>query len=193
MKTTRAFATAVSLIGCGLSLSGFALWLVLGLVETSVSGPGGLAVAILFGCGLCTWLLAALYRMLYGSALPLTNSGTEAEQERHKTFAELRVLRAKCSICYAALATVLTYALIVVGIPVAFIGFDFAHGTNDLGLVIILTGLVVGVVAIISGLIAIILGWIAARTNGNFKWLLAAIAIPLIQVTSYFVSRYLTN
>ena len=87
----------------------------------------------------------------------------------------------------------MAFALFFGGILVSFIGFNFASGTNDFGLIMILAGIVVGGIAIISGLVGIVFGWMAWNSSGRFYWLIAACSVPFVQAIAYFVVRHATK
>ncbi len=193
MKPKRTFELVLIAIGFGFLISGFGLGLLFGSLDVSAKGPAGIAVAILFGCGICLLLFAALQPITSVSGFLKPNNAELSESERPRSLAELSVSRAKLAICFSAAATVMAFALFYGGIKVAFIGFNFASGTNDVGLITLLTGIVVGIIAIVSSLVAILLGWSAGNASGKFYWFFAALAVPLFQAVTYLVGTYLTK
>lgn len=191
MKLGKRVERLLIAIGCGLLLLGLGLGLLFGSVEVPVSGPAGIVVATLFGFGLCILLLAALHRLIPDSNH--FNADIPSESDRYLSLADLKVWRTKLAICFSATCTVLAFALFFGGILVAFIGFDFASGTNDIGLIMILTGMVVGAIAIFSGFVSILLGWSAWYTSRKVTWLFVALAVPIFQVVAYLFGNYVAN
>lgn len=193
MKPGKTLAFYLTAFGCGFLIAGFGLSLVFGTIGVPAEGPAGIAVAILFGLGLCTLLSALLRRTIRRSEFLKTPIADLSESDRPRYSAESSVWQAKFATYFSTASTFLAFALFFGGISVAFIGFNFASGTNDFGLIMILTGIVVAVIAIVSGIVAVFLGWRAARRTGSFLWFVFALALPAFQAVAYLVGAYLTK
>ncbi len=180
-------------VGGGFLALGFGLGLLFGTIDVPVEGPAGIAVAILFGFGLCILLFAALRRVIFVSDPRKSKADDLLESERPGRFADLKVRSTKLAIRFTAITTAIAVALFFGGIPVAFLGFNFASGTNDVGLIMIFTGMVVGAISIVSGFVAILLGGSVLCTSGKVYWLFVSLAVPIFQVIAYLVGRYVTK
>jgi hypothetical protein len=193
MKPRKSFGLASIAIGCGLLITGFGLSLLFGSIEVPASGPAGFAVATLFGVGLSVLLFAALHRTISRPVAIGSTPGDRPENEQLRYWADVSVWRTKLAICFSVASTFLAFALFFGGIPVAFIDFNFASGTNDIGLIMMITGMVVSVIAIIGGLVAIPWGWMARNASGNSYWLCAAMALPVFQAFAFLLGLYVTR
>lgn len=176
--------------GCVLLATGFGLGLLFGTFDVQVEGPAGIAVAILFGTGLCGLLLAAVGRVLPRTMSPQNNDDKASKERQLRDLAESYLHLTKLTLFFSAASTIAAFALFLGGIPVAFIGFNFASGTNDFGLIMMFTGIVVGVIAILSSLFGIPVGWISWSVSGKSNWFFVVLALPIVQTVSFLVVWY---
>jgi hypothetical protein len=162
--------------GAALMMIGLALAALFGSMDVPAEGVAGIAVAAILGSGICVLLLAGLRRILSVSRSRLSNE------------IEIWVNRTKLTLCFSMAASVVAFALLYGGVAVAFINFNFASGTNDIGLIMMLTGFAVGAIAIMGDLVGIVFGGIVWKTLGNRRWLLAAIAVLVVHAMAIYVA-----
>ncbi len=187
MKRKSIVSQPLFKLGVVTCLIGLALSFIFGITEIPFEGPAGITNSVLLGSGICLLLLTWI-RSIVPACSIVSTTGIDVDQEEQANILGRRQLRlAKLTVLFSIASMVLAVALYVLGVAVAFTSFDFASGTNDAGLIIILTGIVTGTIGLVTDLAGVRCSWMAWRTSSHIRWFVLSLAMPMLMGLAIYI------
>ena len=174
-------------LSCILLATGIGLAIVFEILDFTFEGPLGIVIAALLGTGICLQVFTLIRYWLPESILVQPASISMSGENLRVGLGNRQLRHAKLTILFSAVSGIVAVILYVVGVFVAFTNFNFASGTNDAGLLIMLASLAVGFIAAVSNLVGIAFGWMSWRSTGVIKWFMVATLIPVFLVTTFLL------
>lgn len=178
--------------GGALMAVGVVLALLLSIFEIRADSSTGFVVSTIFGMGISLLLLAWLRRML-----PISMSSSDAllDHDVAKKSQSMNqwIRNTKISMCFSLVTALLALGLCFGGVAIAFVNFNFASGTNDVGVYILLTGLALVALSGLSTLVGVVVGWMTSRATGNLLWLSIACVFPFLHAVVFATTWLITR